>query len=321
MKTWLSNTLIKRVIINDIAAATLPPWMMGLLLGGDIQESNSKSETYSDLTNIPVFREWIGARKAYEITDQEVVVKNKKFEATTDFLKDWFRFEKIKLIDSKLGMFPRRSVQHWLSELFALVKDGKTTTCIDKQFFFDTDHPVGQTSATYSNKITVDISELPVAQHGTVTVPSVSEMAWVINRAIQQLMSFPDDFGEPMNEMLEEFLLMVPLTLQPQAAAAVAGNDLPITDGSIEGLRAMKKRITVVGTPRLSSWTDELTLFALDAPQKPFILQQVGDEVEATSMGEGSEYEHKYDRHQYGVMQWRGKGYAAPQSGVHVTMV
>lgn len=319
MNTNLQSQQVRRAILNAIGGASLPSYLSGLIQTGQPVMSNSPSETYLDIFTAPVLREWIGPRAAQALGEYEFTIKNKKYEATIDIPLDWMRYEKIALIDDRVNSLSARSNQHWLSLLASLVIGGESTACYDGQYFFDTDHPTGKSGTTMSNDISVDISEVPVATHGSTTDPSVAEAAVAIRRGMEKIRSFTDDQGEPMNEGVESFLILCPQSLEGPLTAAVSGQQLPVTDGAIESLRGTNRRFRVEGTQRLASWTTKFAMFALDGLARPFIFQEVGA-PKVTSKAEGSDYEHDNDRHQHGIMAVRGAGYNAWQASCLVTL-
>jgi phage major head subunit gpT-like protein len=320
MKTVLSSTQVRHAILNGVSGAELPSWVAGLIQTGMPVQSSSASETYADIFTAPTLREWIGPRAAKQLGEFEFTIRNKKYEATIDIPLDWYDYDKLGLIDDRVASLGQRSTQHWMSLLGALIIAGETTACYDGELFFDTDHPTGKDSGTtMSNDISVDISALPVATHGSTTEPSVAEAAGALRKAMEKIRSFTDDQGEPMNEGVENFLVLCPPSFEGPLTAAVSGQQLPVTDGVIESLRGTNRRFRVEGTQRLASWTTKFAVFALDAMARPFIFQQVG-EPKVTKKAEGSDYEHDTDRHQYGIKAVRGVGYNAWQSGCLVTL-
>jgi len=320
VNSTLNSQVIRRMIINKLATTPLPPWLMGLVQTGAPIESNSANQRYGDLFSAPVMREWIGPRSAKQLADLAFYIQNKLYEATIDIEVQWMLTEQLGLIMDRIKQLPTRSIQHWSRLVHALVLAGDSAPCYDGQYFFSASHPTGTNSGTVmSNLVPCDISAYPVAVHGSTTNPSVGEAAAALLETATRIRSFTDDEGEPMNEDVENFLVLCPTTLESPFLAAAGGQPLPVTDGAIEALRASNRRFTIRGTPRLNSWTTKFAMFALDAPCAPFILQQVG-ETNQTSKAEGSDYEHDTKRHQHGVDAARGAGYCGWQSAALATL-
>ena len=287
--------------------------------------SNQPSEEYAWLGMSPAMREWIGGRQAKGLNESSVIIKNKKFEATIEVLVDELRRDKTGQILIRVQEIADRYNAHWAKLLSALIIAGEAATaglCYDGQYFFDTDHSE-LSSGTQSNDISVDISALPTGDttgsHGTTTAPSVGEMSLSISAAIQAILGFKDDQGEPMNENAREFIVMVPSTMFNAAMAACSVPFLP--QGMNNPLVAASAyRVLPVANVRLNaSWTTEFAVFRTDGLTKPFILQNEYP-VQIDAIAEGSELEFKEDKHYYGIKASRNVGFGYWQHGCLVTM-
>ena len=105
--------------------------------------SSTGEEEYGWFGQIPRLREWIGDRVVKRLGLHKYSIKNKKFESTIGVDKD-------KIDDDSYGLFTPlfsemgyAAATHPDELVFALLKDGFTNPCYDGQYFFDTDHPVG----------------------------------------------------------------------------------------------------------------------------------------------------------------------------------
>ena len=275
--------------------------------------SDSESEEYGWLGQVPVLREWIGSRQAKGLNDYSFVIRNKKYEATIEILKSWIRRDKTSQILSRVGELADRANTHWAQLISKLIEEGASTTCYDGQYFFDTDHEEGK-SGVQSNKISVDISALPAETHGTVTAPSVEEFQQAVLKAISKIMSFKDDQGEPMNESVSSFVVMVPTDLYfiaMNAASVLRGTN--INEQLPTGLS-----VEIVTNPRLT-WTDRFAVFVSGSSAGAFIKQEE-TAIDLKVKGEGSEYEFDNDAHQYGVDTNRAAGYGLWQEACQVIM-
>ncbi len=110
--------------------------------------STTSEEKYGWLGQFPRLREWIGDRHVKNLELYDYSIKNKKFESTISVPKD-------KIDDDSYGVFTPliesmgdAAQTHPDELIFALLEAGFTTTCYDGQFFFDTDHPVGDGSVS-----------------------------------------------------------------------------------------------------------------------------------------------------------------------------
>ena len=110
--------------------------------------STAKVENYGWLSEFPRLREWVGDRQVKSLAASGYQVTNKKFEASVGIPRD-------DIDDDSYGVFAPlfqemgyAAATHPDELVFALLAAGFTTTCFDGQYFFDTDHPVGETTAS-----------------------------------------------------------------------------------------------------------------------------------------------------------------------------
>lgn len=298
-----------RTLESDIGSS----WIGGLSMEF---QSDQSSETYPWLGQVPAMREWLGGRHAKGLIENGIVIANKHYEATLEVAVKDLRRDKTGQLNVRIDEFAARANTHWASLLSTLTVNGESVVCYDGQFFFDTDHAEGE-SGTQSNDLAIDISTLPTASHGSVTQPSVGEMALSILTAIQALQGFKDERGEPMNELARKFLVMVPTSL---FGVAVAATTLNMVDNGNANVLASAPgfEIEVAGNARLP-WTDKFAVFRLDGRVKPFIRQQETP-VDLKVQGEGSFQEFTYDSWLFGLDTWRNVGYGFWQHAVLVTM-
>ena len=281
--------------------------------------SDQASEEYAWLGMTPAMREWVGGRNAKGFKENSITIINKHYEATIDILIRDLRRDKSGQAMVRINEMAQRANAHWASLLSTLILAGTSTTCYDGQFFFDTDHSEGD-SGTQDNDISIDISALEAANHGSAaTAPSVEELQICIMRAIQQIAGFVDDRGEPMNENAQSFLVMVPMVFMNSALQAV---DTPMQVGESQtALTAAKKKfsIEVVPNVRLSDWTASFAVFRTDSNVKAFVRQEEQG-VQLKVKGENSEYAFDNDAVQYGIDTWRNVAYGYWQNACFVTM-
>lgn len=282
-------------------------------------KSTSEIETYPWLDMVPAMREWIGGRKAKGMGENYLQIRNKPYEATIEFLVSDLDRDKTDQIRTRIEEFAIRGMTHWGSLISTLILAGASTTCYDGQYFFDTDHSEGK-SGSQSNDLSIDISALPAAVHGSTTNPSVEEMQLCIVQAIAAIMGFKDDRGEPMNEDARSFLVMVPMSLWPAAVNAVATpNQVAASQTVLEGMKKQGISIDIAPNPRLSSWTDSFAAFRTDGKIKSFIRQEEKP-TDLKVKGYGSEFEFDNNAHQYGIDSSRAVGLGRWQEACLVTM-
>lgn len=104
--------------------------------------SNSHSEVYGWIGEMPNMREWVGERVLNDIMSHDYTIKNKDFESTISV-------KRTDIEDDNFGVFGTVAQAHGESAgrhtdqlAFGALKAGTSELCYDGQSFFDTDHPV-----------------------------------------------------------------------------------------------------------------------------------------------------------------------------------
>lgn len=272
--------------------------------------SDQESENYRWLGQSPMMREWIGGRHAKGLRDNGIIIANKKFEATLEIPVDWIRRDKTGQINVRINEMARRANAHWASLLSTLIINGESTVCYDGQYFFDTDHVEGG-SGSQSNDITLDVT--------TTTAPTTAEMQTAILNGIQQIYSFKDDQGEPLNEDSNRFTVMVPVPFMQSAGAALGATVIGDTSSLIQAVGSLGGfLVNLAVNPRLT-WTTKLAVFRTDGDVAPFIRQEE-EGVTVAARAEGSELEFTDDVHQYGIKAIRNVGYGYWQKACLITL-
>lgn len=280
--------------------------------------SMQATEDYGWLGAAPALREFIAGRQPAELRENSFTISNKDYEGSITIKSKDMRRDKLGMIAVRTNQLADRAMDHPAKLLSTLIEDGESAACYDGQYYFDTDHSEGD-SGTQSNDITVDISAVAANNHGSTTAPSVEELAAAILAGIQQMYTFKDDRGEPMNQGANQFVVMVPITYMGAALQAVTA--MLVGGGATNVLPALsgKFNIDVVPNPRLT-WTEKLAIFRVDDAAKPFVLQEE-DIPDVVALGEGSEYEQLNKEQLYGV-DWTGNvGYGYWQHSCLVTLV
>lgn len=292
-----------------------PAWVPRVALRVD---SNQSSEDYKWLGMSPVMREWVGGRAAQGFRTNGINVANKVFEASVEVDIDDIRRDKTGQIMDRVNDLAGRAQQHRASLLSALIIAGEDTVCYDGQYFFDTDHAEGD-SGTQSNDIIHDISDNTGTSEfgGTTTAPSALTIQRATLAAIQKIMGFKDDKGEPLNEGAANFELHVPV---PYMAAALEALKLPMIGQNNANLITNQNefRIIPVVNPRLT-WTTKLAVFNTDGRTRPFI-EQVEQDITLDAIAEGSETEIKERKHLYTVTRIGNVAYGMWQKACLVTL-
>lgn len=304
----LSSRAIIGEFYNTLEQNTGALWVPGTSM---LMTSDQESETYKWLGMAPAMREWVGGRLAKGFRDNGITITNKTFEATLEVLLDELRRDKTGQVMVRVRELAERTNAHWAKLLSTLIVAGESAVCYDGQYFFDTDHVEGD-SGSQSNDISYNA--------GTTTAPTASEMESAILEAVQKILGFKDDQGEPMNEEAKSFLVMVPVPFMAATAAALKNPVITDAAGSrtntITSLGGFQFELAV--NPRLS-WTDRFATFRTDGQTKPFIRQEE-EGVTVSAIAEGSELEFRENKHHYGVKAIRNVGYGYWQHACLTTL-
>lgn len=104
--------------------------------------SSAKDNTYGWLGKMPNMREWVGPRHVNGIAEHDYKIKNKPFELTIGVDRDDIRDDNLGVYEPMFVEMGESVQAHPDLLVWALLKNGWTTECYDRQNFFDTDHPV-----------------------------------------------------------------------------------------------------------------------------------------------------------------------------------
>jgi hypothetical protein len=218
--------------------------------------SDQGSEEYAWLGQSPAMREWLGGRSAKDLREFSFSVANKEYEASIQVTVPELRRAKTDAIQIRINDLATRVNAHPYRLITNLIVAGESNVCYDGQFFFDTDHAEFD-SGTQDNDLTYAAA--------TGTTPTVDEMRGAIIQAAQKMYGFKDDRGEPINENVRQFGVMVPMIYWAQAVEAV--NLATVANGGQNLLQNMPNcSFTVIPNVRLDAagWTTKFATFAMD---------------------------------------------------------
>jgi phage major head subunit gpT-like protein len=305
------SDLSSRSIIGEFYAALEQDlgasWMEPIT---NVFPTNQESETYRWLGQTPQMREWIGGRHAKGLEVEGMTIKNKLYEATLEIGIDDIRRDKTGQIMARVRELATRANAHWAKLLASLLLAGTNTTCYDGAYFFDTSH-ISDSPVTQSNHLSV--------ARATSGITTAGDMEGAILNAVEQMLGFVDDVGEPFNENARQFMVLVgPQLLSPAAAAlknpiildrGTSRTNVIVNIGGYGFDLAVSARLLTLG--------NSFYVFRTDAPTRALIRQE---EVPITvdAIAEGSELEFRERKHQYGVTTIRNVGFGYWQRAVQV---
>lgn len=112
--------------------------------------STASEQVYGWLGANTKLREWVGERVYQNLKTHGYSIKNKTFESTVSVPREAIEDDQHGVYAPLMAQMGQDAASHPDELLFALIALGVSTPCYDGQYFFDTDHPVGQQGAEVS---------------------------------------------------------------------------------------------------------------------------------------------------------------------------
>jgi len=110
--------------------------------------STGASVDYTWLGSFPNMREWLGDRVVKDLAAHHYELRNKRYEATVGVDADHIEDDQAGVYKPMIQELGRAAKVHPDILGFALLAAGFSTNCYDGQYFFDSDHPVGDGSVS-----------------------------------------------------------------------------------------------------------------------------------------------------------------------------
>lgn len=215
--------------------------------------STTGQNDYAWLSKFPRMRKWIGDKNVKALEAAKYTIKNDDWEATVEVDRNDIEDDQLGIYGPQAQMAGESAKQLPDEIVFELANRGFVDKCFDGQYFFDTDHAVGDTSV--SNKGTKVLSCLTLA---------AAQASYGAARIAMR--KFKDAEGRPLN--INPNVLLVPPALEDTANLLMTVDKLE--DGKPNPYKGTAQ---VVVDGRLTSDT---AWFLLDTskPVKPFIYQE-----------------------------------------------
>lgn len=238
-----------KTIFNNAFAAAPSNWERTTML----IPSGSSQNDYTWLTAFPKMRKWVGDKVVKSLGAFKYSVTNDDFEATVEV-------DRNDIEDDNLGIYAPQaqmagfSAKQLPDEIDADLKNAAfASECFDGQYFYDTDHPVGNGVA--SNKMTKALSAATRA---------AADASYGVARTA--VLSQKDAEGRP--------LALIPDVLEvPPALEKTARNLVEMEKLADDTPNPYRGTATVMVNPRLTS-TTAWFLHVTNMPVKPFIYQE-----------------------------------------------
>ncbi|MGX2947356.1 Mu-like prophage major head subunit gpT family protein [Frederiksenia canicola] len=108
-----------------------------------VVKSTTASNTYGWLGQMPGLVEWIGDRVLTAIQAHGYAIANKDWANGVEIKKTDIEDDNVGIYSPLIEELGRAAAEKPDELVFGALKAGFSTECYDKQYFFDTDHPVG----------------------------------------------------------------------------------------------------------------------------------------------------------------------------------
>ncbi len=133
-----------KVLFQDAFNGVTPLWMRV----ASLVPSTGKEQGYPWLGQLSSMREWVGDRIIQQLVLHDYAIKNKKYENTVGVKGDDIKDDQLGIYNPLFQEMGRSTAAHPDETVFAALKLGFSRACYDGQYFFDTDHPVGDQSVS-----------------------------------------------------------------------------------------------------------------------------------------------------------------------------
>jgi len=110
--------------------------------------STTASERYGWLGQFPQLREWLGDRQVANLEAHDYTLKNRKFESTVAVPKDAIEDDQYGVYSPLFSEMGFAAATHPDELVFDLLANGFSQLAYDGQYFFDSDHPVGDSTVS-----------------------------------------------------------------------------------------------------------------------------------------------------------------------------
>lgn len=142
----LLNTAVVSVFNRGLERA-VTPWDAVAM-----PASSTTGETlYPFARDMGRIREWVGSRVVNNIERDGFRVANKTYEKTLGIKRELIEDDTFGTLSPTFELTGQQVAEFPSDSIYGHLKLGQTTICPDGQYFFDTDHPIGDTGQVQSN--------------------------------------------------------------------------------------------------------------------------------------------------------------------------
>ena len=106
-----------------------------------IVDSQSETELYEWLGDLPAVKEWIDERIIEQLKATSWEIRNKEWESTISVKRKDIEFDKLGIIKPRIQQLAVTGENHYIDLIVKVLEAGETSKCYDGKYFFATDHP------------------------------------------------------------------------------------------------------------------------------------------------------------------------------------
>jgi phage major head subunit gpT-like protein len=224
--------------------------------------SKGADERYAALGAMPGVREWVGDRIFNELRAADFTLANKQWESSLSVKKTDIADDRLGMYGPLLEQMGQEAALHPDQLFMEALVAGESQVCFDGQYFFDTDHSMGD-SGTQDNDLT--------GAAATGTAPTEAEFRSAYHACRKAMLGFKRDNGKPfipnIIRPLPNLLLLVPVDMEEVANQAI---NKTLVSGGETNVVLDKPRIMTSGALTNQA---KFYLFNLSQPTKPFVFQ------------------------------------------------
>lgn len=278
-------------------------------------DSNSATEVYAMLGQLPAMRKSDGGLVFKELDKYSLSIPNEDYDASIQMRLADLRRDKTGQLLQRIQQLGIRARTHWNKLAADLITNGTTDLSFDGVAFYSASHAFG--SNTYSNLLTSsDYSALNVV---TATAPTADEAADALVYLTGHFDTYVDEAGEPIWEDDATYQILCG-TAAMKAAFEIALTSDTLTSGTTNPARGLRDRVRLIYTPRLSSLTTQIVINRIsgDPIMRPFVLQQeVAPELKQPAENDSAVITS--GKTFVAATTTRGAGYGFPTESIHAT--
>lgn len=248
--------------------------------------SQHPTEQYRWIGGLPQVRELGTGRLLQDVFSESYDVTSLEYELSISVDRKEFEDDQTGQIKLRIAELARVAASHPDFLIEQLLINGSSAGFLgyDGQVFFSGAHVSGD-SGTQDNTIDVNVTDT--------ANPTTAEFKLAIRQAIERMMGFKNDRGQPMRIGPTGLSVVVPPTLYFVALEALSATLVDNTSSVLKGAAS------VIVLPGLTAGT-KFYLCKTVVPLRPFV-HQVRIPIDFTAIGPGSEEEFKRSKYLYGV--------------------